>query len=134
MLWDGIVTIPVKCLVVIVVRLISTKVVTIVVSDPDPRQLVTVGPQEVEVSVTTDVPVMVTTNGSLLLLAPVETASLALTVVVVTKSVAVEVEGITTVCVGRPVGNVNVEDREIAIVGRSPTRNAINRFILKDHA
>jgi hypothetical protein len=104
--WDVIVRIAVKCLVMTVDRFQTIISVVPVDSDPDPAgQLVTDGSQEVEVIVTTFVSVMVTTSSPVATF-PLETSALALTVVVVTKSVSVEVVGITTVCVGSPVGKV----------------------------
>ena len=98
---DVIVTTAVISLVVIVIRLKSNTVVNEVAVS----QLVPPGPQEVERSVDSDVTDAVSTS-SWGPWVPGETDSLALgvTVVVVTKSVSVEVVAITTVCVGRLVG------------------------------
>ena len=98
---DVIVTTAVISLVVIVIRLKSNTVVNEVAVS----QLVPPGPQEVERSVDSDVTDAVSTS-SWVPWVPGETDSLALgvTVVVVTKSVSVEVVAITMVCVGRLVG------------------------------
>jgi hypothetical protein len=101
MVGDVIVTTAVISLVVIVIRLKSNTVVNEVAVS----QLVPPRPQEVERSIDNDVTDAVNTS-SWGPWVPSETDSLALgvTVVVVTKSVSVEVVAITTVCVGRLVG------------------------------
>jgi hypothetical protein len=134
-----IVTTAVTALVVIVIRLKFNTVV----NEVDVSQLIPLSSQEVEITVDNDVTDAVSTIGSAV---PPETSPLApgVTVVVVKKSVEVEVETITIVCVGRLVGKALVpgteldcedcEDCEATILGRSAIRNTGNRFILNDQA